>query len=110
VKKPTPKEADRVAAGSLSDESFAKRHPCLTEMMVTDVWDDGTDRERTTFTVSHTEHGVQVAVNDKDQRKSLYSTAGTLQEALKLAEKAIADGVDAWREWGGGKGKKKGKS
>ena len=109
MKKPTPRQEEAIAAGEFADEGFAKKYPHLTEYLVTDKWENGEEREPSTFTVSHSAHGVQVAVNDKDQRQSLYSTAGTLTEALKLADKAIGDGIDAWRQWGGGKGKKKGK-
>jgi hypothetical protein len=48
---------------------------------------------------------MQVALNDKALRQSLYSTSGSLHDAFRLVEKALADNLDAWRPWKGGKKK-----
>jgi len=106
MKRPTKAQSDAAADCGSTDEGFAKRHPQLVQYMTDAKYDDGTPRELSSFTVTMTSGGVQVALNDKEERQSMYSTAGTLAEALKLLEKALADGVDAWRPWKNAKGKK----
>lgn len=104
MKRPSEAQAARAAAGCLADEAFAKKYPSLTEYLTTTAWEDGAKREPSTLSLK-SEAGVwNLGVNDKALERTLWTTAPTLADALRLAEKALAEGVDAWRPW---KGKKR---
>jgi len=106
MKKPSVDQEKVVGVYGHADEGFVKKFPQINTYMTDAKWDDGTPREPSTLTWSVTSAGWQVALNDKAVRRSYYCTAPTQAEAMKLLEKALADGVDAWRPWNVGKGKK----
>jgi len=105
MQRPTPKQEAAAAATGCTDEQLAKKFPTVVSYLTDTKYDDGSSREPSSFTVTCSAGGVQVALNDKELKQSLYSTSGTLQDALKLMEKALIDGIDAWRPWGRKKGK-----
>lgn len=106
MKKPSQRQAEAVGQTTTPDEGFNKRFPTVAAYICDDKWEDGTDREPSTFSVSCRDGLIQIAMNDKELKQSLYTSAGSLQEALGLMEKALAAGVDAWRPWKTGKGRK----
>jgi len=87
-----------------TDERFAKLYPTLLEYLTDAKWDDGKDREVSTLTISLMEGCINLALNDRALSRSLYTTAETLMEALKLLEGSLASGKSSWRSW---KAKKK---
>ena len=105
MKKPDAKAKAAIKKDGFSDLDFRKRYPKLTEYLITSRWEDGSARELSSIAISVHDGLVQVAVNDKELKQSLYSTAGTLPEALQLAEDAIKDDLGAWRPWKSGRGR-----
>lgn len=105
MKKPSGVQEKSVASCGCPDPAWVKAYPHICEMLVTSAWDDGTSREPSAVTISIRDGAVQVAVNDKALKCSAYSSAGSVQEALKLMEAALKDGLPIWRPWKVGKGK-----
>lgn len=104
MKKPSDQQV-RAAAGpsGCPDEKLTKRYPTVVEHLSTDRWDDGTVREPSSVAVSLRDGMIQVALNDKDGKRSMYTTAGSLEEALGLLERALVSGAGEWRPWKSGK-------
>lgn len=105
MKKPTPAEKKRASIEGIADDGFAKAHPKIVEYLITVEWEDGSAREPSALSVTIRDGMVNVALNDKALKQSMYSTAGTLKEALKLLEGALKDELGAWRPWKAGKGR-----
>lgn len=105
MKRPTPRQEANVSADTGPDETWNKRYPTLTRYLVDVSWEDGSAREPSALSITIRDGVVQLACNDKDLKQSLYTSAGSVAEALTLMEKALAAGVDAWRPWKGGKRK-----
>jgi hypothetical protein len=103
MKRPTEsQEASRASTGC-TDERFAKQYPTLLEYMTTESWEDGGKREPSSLSVRIEGGEFLVSLNDKANKASVYTTAGSIQEALKLMEGALVSGKAPWRVW---KGKK----
>jgi len=81
------------------DEKFPKKMPCLWEYLSTTTWEDGGDRQTSTVTVFVEEGAFKAALNDRDQQRSLYATAETLEGAFLALEKALSGGTADWRAW-----------
>jgi len=106
MKRPDPSQAASIATNGFSDEAWAKKYPSIVEHLVCGAYDDGTPRELSSLTISASDGQLQLALNDKEMRRSLYTSAGTLPEALQLMERALVSGTCPWRPWQGGKRKK----
>ena len=105
LKKPDPAERKRIAVEGLADDLFVKKLPSIMEYLVTEQWDDGSPREASALSVTIKDGLIQVALNDKAMKQSLYTSAATLQDALKLMEGCLRDGKAPWRVWKAGKGR-----
>lgn len=105
MKKPDPVERKRMQTEGLADDLFVKACPLIGEYLLTDAWDDGTPREPSALSVTLKDGMVQLALNDKALKQSLYSTAPTLKEGMKLMEACLRDGKAPWRAWKAGKGR-----
>lgn len=103
MKKPDKSQVAAAAATGCPDATFSKQYPTITQFLSDVAWDDGTKREPSSLGVTVRDGLVQLAMNDKDAKQSMYTSAGSLTEALKLMEKALAGGLDAWRPWNAGK-------
>jgi len=94
-----------VVSAGLIDEDFKASYPCLTSYLTDTKWDDGAVREVAGLAF-RVEHGRwNLALNDKDTRRSAYVTASTMDEALGAMERALARSTADWRPWSGAKGK-----
>jgi len=87
------------------DDLFRDR-PHLADACANPFWDDKTEKGCWTLSLSWETGQCQVSVSDKDQRRSLNSTAETSTEALDLMEALLGSERRPWRYWGGG-GKRK---
>lgn len=105
MQKPSPAQAASVSSRGFADESWLKKYPTIVEYLTTSKWDDGTARELSSIAVTCSDGSVQIALNDKDLKQSLYTTAGSFTEAMGLMEKALQAGVEGWRPWKSGKRK-----
>lgn len=89
------------------DAAMLKRFPRLMEALTDPWWDDGKPREVWTLTVAYRDGEVNVGVVDRAAQASSYTTAETLEEALKLIEEALEAEKLPMRPWarqGRGKG------
>lgn len=102
------REAAASVAGTSSwpDESWLKGLPTICEHLTQETYEDGTSRELSKVSISYQDGLVLAALNDGDQRQSLYRSGEGVQAALKALEKALASPGADWRSWGGKKGKK----
>lgn len=103
MKRPEKSEVRKATEAGQADEQFAKKYPTILQYLLDDKWDDGKERETSALAVSLKDGMWQAALNDKALKQSFYSSAATLPQALALMEKALVDGVDAWRSWKKGK-------
>jgi len=103
MKRPSKVQEARADQSGHADEGFLKKYPTLSGYLSDGKWDDGQPRQLSTLTWSVQDGLWQAALNDKALKQSMYCTAPTQAEALKLMEKALAEGVEAWRPWKKGK-------
>jgi hypothetical protein len=103
VKKPTKEESESAAEVGCTDPSWVQKYPTLLEYLTSAVWDDKSPREVSTLSIRIEGGQFQLGLNDKAMKRSVYTTASTLTEALKLLEGCLAHGKEPWRSW---KGKK----
>ena len=83
--------------------------PALFEYLSGDRYPDGSPRERSTMTVFCEDAVVKLCLSDRDQGRTLWRSARTLEDALLALEGAIQDGTADWRRSGSYKGSVKGK-
>lgn len=81
------------------DDKDLARYPVILEWMTETSFEDGTPREVSTLAVSIKDGRVQLALNDKEERRSVYTSARTLSEALRALDKALGEGTCEWRLW-----------
>lgn len=90
---------------SLGEDKWVGKCVHVSEYLVTTQWEDGTPREPSALSLSVADGLCLVALNDKDLKQSIYTSAETFQEALKLMEAALGSGKASWRPWKAGKRK-----
>lgn len=88
-----------------ADPLFELR-PSLADACANPFWDDKTPKGCWTLSLSWDTGMCQVSISDKDEGRSLNSTAETSAEALDLMEALLASERRPWRYWGG-KGRRK---
>jgi len=93
------------AVHTLENDKWLGKFKCVCEYLLTTKWDDGSPREPSAISVSYTDGALTIALNDKDLKQSIYTSAETLQEALKLMEDALEGSKATWRPWKSGKRK-----
>jgi len=89
------------------DANWNKACPLVTEHLSHEYWDDGKPRSPSTLTVRCESGRINMALNDREAKSSLYVTADDVTAALKALEKALSSPGADWRKWSGGGGKKK---
>jgi hypothetical protein len=87
-------------------EDFFKKFPEITQVLWDCWYEDGQARELGKLTIGLVPDGVNLAITDPGERMSAFCTAGTLKDALKLLEDALAGNGDPWRPWPKSFGKK----
>jgi len=88
------------------DDPFLKDRPKLAEAVADAWWDDGSPRDPFTMSVSWSSGVVVAQLNDKEQDRSLATTADTLEKAGDNFEELLGKSVLPWRYWKS-RGKKK---
>lgn len=99
MKRPTQAQVRASGQTTTPDEVWNKKFPTIAMYLCDDAWEDGTAREPSSLAVTVRDGMIQLALNDKDLKQSLYTSAGSFAEAMVLMEKALAMGVEAWRPW-----------
>lgn len=92
-------------SANLEGDKWLGKYKHVCEYLVTTKWDDGSPREPSAISVSVSDGALMIALNDKDLKQSIYTSAETLQEALKLMEDSLASSKVTWRPWKAGKRK-----
>lgn len=69
-------------------------------------WDDGTSREPYGLSINWSTGACSVTLNDKEEGRSITTTADALEEALDAMEALLATERRPWRYWKGFKPKK----
>lgn len=105
MKKPDTEERANRSATGCTDAKFQGKYPTIVEYLISAAWEDGSPRELSALSISCRDGCVALAMNDKELKQSLYTLAGTLEEALKLMEGALVSGAGEWRSWKAGKKK-----
>lgn len=82
-----------------SDGSFAAKFPTITTWMTDGFWDDGKAREVSTLGVRFGDGQVHLSLVDHDAKRSVYTDAKTIEDALMLLEEALKAETCVWRAW-----------
>jgi len=106
VKRPANQTETEKATGAPDDAGFMKLYPTIWEYMTHDKYDDGGARERSTLKIRVTEGQWLMALNDEENRQSVYTQGNTMADTLKALEKGLRDGTAVFRPWGNQKKKK----
>jgi len=80
-------------------------HKGLCDYLTNPKYDDGTARELSTVTLFY-DGGAKAALNDRDNKRSLYVTGCDWGECLQALGEAITNGDGEWRSWNVGRKKK----
>lgn len=96
----------QVAVAAAQDAAWAKKFPTMYDYMVKLHFDDGSSRQVSKVSI-FVENGVwKAALNDPEERCSVYVAGETVEGALKALEAALASGNAEWRGWNGNTKKK----
>lgn len=74
--------------------------PCLADACCNPFWDDKTEKGCWTLSLNWDTGACMVSVTDRDNSRSLNSTAETSCEALDAMEALLASERRPWRYWG----------
>lgn len=88
---------------SIPDPMMAKEYPSLSEHLTDETYDDGQSRERSTLTIFVEDGRIKAALNDRDNKQSMYASSDSLRGVLKLLENALANDKAEFRPWKRGK-------
>lgn len=101
----------QAASATAGESSLADRGqwPFLVEYLTTLVYDDGTARQPSSLVIVADASNWRGCVTDKDNDRTLWRTAASLEGLLLELEEALAkDDPSSWRQAGGGfRGRKK---
>lgn len=80
------------------DPYMTTNYPAIWEYLTLELYEDGKRRQRSTLMVMVEDGGVKCCLNDRDNARSLWVTAASLEAALAALEIALAgeDGA-GWR-------------
>lgn len=81
------------------EDPFLQGLPLLAEALSDHFWDDGSPREVWTLSVNYSGPMPTVQLNDKDEGRSVASTAPSVREALEALEGLMGRGALPWRYW-----------
>lgn len=102
MKKPEdrkPSKNGKYARDKSPDADMETRWPNLCEYLLTDLYDDGSSRERSSLTIKVQEGRILAMVNDPTVTRTLYRVGDSLPEALNALEEALAKDRPDWRVW-----------
>lgn len=86
------------AAGVVPPDGWSRTLPALSEYLFSEVYPDGTRRQRATLTVMAGDaRGVKVVLNDREEGRSLWATGDDLDGALEALEIMLQQPVTPWR-------------
>lgn len=83
---------------SQEGEKWVSSHPATWEYLTLETHDDGESRELSMMLVLVEDGRFKVALQDREEGRSLWVTADTLDGALEALETALQDGRGDWRQ------------
>lgn len=101
-----PNLREQVANEIESVPDLGGTHPLLWEHLSSGIYDDGSSRETSTLSVFVDGGTLKAALNDRQERRSLYVTAHGLRELLDALEVKLEGSDGDWRMWKGGSKRK----
>lgn len=99
MKKPDVVRGTGNDAAAFPDTQFRSEYPLICEYLESSTYDDGSKRAPSALSLFHEDGSCKVALNDKDLARSLYTSARSFQDALRLLEEALGRGDAPWRLW-----------
>lgn len=108
-----PESAQPALAGNgtrsrFPDDEWEGLFPLVCEYLTTDIYEDGSTRERSGLTIKVQDGKVLVMLNDPSVKRSLYRVGGSLNEALSAIEDVVGSPNADWRIWKDSFGGKRG--
>lgn len=97
LKKVKVEEQAVAAARSKEWSRWKQDHPALAEYMETEVWEDGAPRLTSTLLLFLDQGAVKACLNDRETERTLWVTAGSIEEAIDVLEASLAGGTAEWR-------------
>lgn len=93
--------------GGMVASAFGEGYPALWEYLTLAAWDDGKPRQTATLTVFCEEGVVKLCLNDRDQDRSGWVSAATVETALERLDADLREDEVDWRrpKGRGGKGR-----
>jgi len=82
-------------------DAFFKNRSQIAAAVADPWWDDGTPREPYGLSLNWSTGQCTVSLNDKEEKRSMSSTAESAEEALDAMEGLLASDRRPWRYWGG---------
>jgi hypothetical protein len=83
-------------------QEWTSSHPALVEYLTLASYPDGSERMVSTLLILAECGRIKVCLSDRDQSRSLWVTADTLEDALGQLEEDLQLGTADWRRSGGG--------
>ena len=99
VRKPDKRSSRERVGASMPDESFATEYPTITGYLCDAAYEDGTPRRPSALSLFCEDGCLKLALNDKDNERSLYVASDSLEGALATLEKALLTDNQPWRAW-----------
>lgn len=104
LQKPKPKDDQGRPVKFTGDKQSQAVYPTVCEYLTTTQYGDGSPRQTSTIVLCADDGAWKAAINDRDNRRSLWVTAPSLDEAVSLLEEALNVPQPPWRSWGGQEG------
>lgn len=102
LRKPTPGQMLGIASVPFRDEEFASRYPSIVEYLFTAKWTDGSVRVTSTISLFADNDCLKLVLNDRDNNRSVFINATTVEGALVALEEALANDTADWKSRSGG--------
>lgn len=92
------KPAEERLALDAGKDSPMGRFPTLLEWIVTEQWEDGSERKTSTLMIFGEEGRIKLRLADRETEKVLWVTAESVKKALASLEADLVGGTGEWRD------------
>jgi len=97
VKKVAAKDMAKRAQPSGEGKVWAETYPALYEYLTSDEYEPGKARITSTLNISLSEGMIKLALNDRDNERTLWVSGASVPDALEALEALLASGGGEWR-------------
>lgn len=87
------------SVGQCPDGKFSSRFPLIAEFLSTTSYEDGSPRTPSTLSIRIEEGEVRLALNDVDNRRSMFTASTGLDDAMKHMDAHLKSTGGTWRPW-----------